>query len=96
MTTYRESSVPDGDRVPQETVTAFIRIARVKELSGFSKSTLLRWIKAGKFPAPVIKESSTVLWDLSECQRWRVEQFKKRDERLKSEGGTEKRPPEVV
>lgn len=67
---------------------AFIRISRVKEISGLSKSTLLRWIKAGKFPAPVVQEKNksggiaVCLWDLGECHAWRAAQFRARDERM--------------
>lgn len=66
---------PDVDPV------SFVRIPRVKEISGLSKSTLRRWVKAGRFPRPVIEEGNTVMWDLAEVMRWRAEQFKKREER---------------
>lgn len=78
----------------QEQVTAFIRIARVKEISGFSKDTLMRWIKAGKFPRAVVQEKNkagpkqeagarvvTCLWDLAEVMEWRRLQFAKREQR---------------
>ena len=66
-------------------IVAFIRIARVKEISGLSKSTMQRWIKAGKFPRPVIQDGNSVLWDLAEVMNWRAAQF---DERAKREGGS--------
>lgn len=66
---------------PHEQVTAFCRIAKVREISSFSKSTLLRWIKAKKFPAPVIQEGNSTLWDLAEVLQWRNEQFQKRAKR---------------
>lgn len=64
---------------------AFVRIARVKEISGLSKSTLWRWIKIGKFPNPVIREGNTVMWDLGEVMLWRARQFEKRIARMEQE-----------
>lgn len=66
---------------PQQPETAFIGIARVKEISGFSKSSLLRRIKAGEFPRPVIEEGNCKRWDLAEVMSWRADLFRKRDER---------------
>lgn len=77
-----------AERKAQEPVTAFVRIARVREISGFSKSTLWRWIKAGKFPRPVIEEGNSVLWDLGEIETWRGEQFAKRERRIAAEAQT--------
>lgn len=57
---------------------AFIGIARAVQISGLSKRTLLRWIKAGKFPRPVIAEGNCVRYDLAEVLAWRAEQFRKR------------------
>ena len=61
---------------------SFIGIRRVVEISGFSKATILRKIKAGAFPRAVIAERNTTRWDLAEVMRWRAEQFRKREERL--------------
>lgn len=79
-------AAPGQQQDKAEKVTSFIRVARVKEISGLSKSTLWRWIEGdpangvpgGRFPAPVIREGNTVLWDLAEVMAWRAEQFKKR------------------
>lgn len=73
---------------------AFIRISRVREIAGLSDDTLARWIKQGKFPAPVVEEKNRAgkkltagekttlrLWCLSEVMEWRRQQFAKRDER---------------
>lgn len=74
---------PAAERnAPCEEVTAFVAIARVKEISGLSKSTILRRIKAGTFPAPVISEGNCVRFDLAEVMAWRAAQFKARDERM--------------
>lgn len=66
-----------------EAATAFIGIARVKEISGLSKSTILRRIEKNEFPAATISEGNCTRWDLAEVLTWRAEQFRKRDERLK-------------
>jgi predicted DNA-binding transcriptional regulator AlpA len=65
----------DQDKIQPE---AFIGIRRVCEISGFSKATINRKIKAGQFPAPVIAEGNCTRWDLAEVMTWRAEQFKKR------------------
>jgi predicted DNA-binding transcriptional regulator AlpA len=59
----------------------FINIARVKEISGFSKSTILRRIDAGTFPRPVIADGNCRRWDLAEVLAWRAAQFEKRAQR---------------
>lgn len=64
---------------------AFIAIARLKEISGFSKSTILRKIKAGEMPRPVIESGNTRRWCLRECLSWREAQFRKRAERIAAE-----------
>ena len=66
------------------TDASFIGIRRVVEISGFSKATILRKIKAGTFPRAVIAEGNCTRWDLGEVMQWRSEQFTKREERLKS------------
>lgn len=77
------------ERKAPEQVTEFVRIGRVKSISGLSKSTLLRWQKCGRFPLPVIHEGNTVLYDLAEVMAWRQAQFVKRAERAKA-GGEQK------
>lgn len=71
-----------AERKASEEITAFIRIARVKEISGLSKSTILRWQRVGKFPLPVVSDKNTVLYDLAEVMNWRAAQFKAREERV--------------
>lgn len=61
---------------------AFVGIRRACELAGFSKSTIRRWIRAGRFPAPVIVEGNVVRFDLAEILAWRAAQFRAREERL--------------
>lgn len=78
-----------GDSV-LPTDASFIGIRRVIEISGFSKASILRKIKAGMFPRAVIAEGNCTRWDLAEVLQWRSEQFRKREERLKH--STEARP----
>jgi predicted DNA-binding transcriptional regulator AlpA len=75
----------DQEQSPQQ--LAFIRIAKVREISGLSKSTIWRWIEAtpSRFPSPVVREGNTVLWDLAEVIVWREAQFKKRNERIQAQ-----------
>ena len=65
----------------QADARAFIGIRKVCEIAGFSKATILRRIKAGTFPRPVIAQGNCVRFDLSEILAWRAEQFRKREER---------------
>ena len=71
-----------AERNAREPQTAFIRIARVKEISGLSKSTLWRWLEAGQFPRPVSEEGNSVLWDLAEVMAWRQAKCSERDQRI--------------
>jgi predicted DNA-binding transcriptional regulator AlpA len=76
----------------EASAAAFIPIAEVKRISGFSKSTILRMIKRRAFPEPVITEPVNCRrWDLAEVMAWRAEQFKKRELRR-----TESEQPEAM
>jgi predicted DNA-binding transcriptional regulator AlpA len=68
--------------IQQAEEAAFIGIQAVKRISGFSKSTLLRKIKAKKFPEPVIAEGNCTRWCLREVMAWRAAQFKAREQRM--------------
>lgn len=68
-----------------EAPQCFIKIARVEEITGLSKSTLQRWERAGKFVSPVVRDGNTVLYDLAEVLAWRALQFQKRAEREQQE-----------
>ncbi len=60
----------------------FIGIREAEEISGFSRSSIKRKIKAGDFPAPVIAVGLTVRGDYAEVMQWRDKQFAKRAVRL--------------
>jgi predicted DNA-binding transcriptional regulator AlpA len=72
-----------SSRQQDDFASRLLGIRRVVEISGFSKATILRKIKAGTFPRAVIAEGNCTRWDLAEVMQWRSEQFRKRDERLK-------------
>jgi predicted DNA-binding transcriptional regulator AlpA len=75
----------------QSAEAAFIGIARVRQLTGLSKSTIARRIAEKRFPLPVLQEKDCdgrvylTRWDLGEILEWRRQQFAKRDERLNAD-----------
>ena len=62
-------------RDPGDGLDSFVRLRRVLQITDSSKSTVWRWIKAGKFPRPCYSEGNTVLWSLSELRRWQQEKM---------------------
>lgn len=70
-------SVADVQRAPD----AFIGIRQVSEMLGFSKSTILRKVKARELPAAVIEEGNTKRWSRNECQEYQQARIRERDER---------------
>ena len=62
----------------------FIGIKATCEIAGFSKSTILRKIAAGTFPAPAIRNRNVVRFDAAQVFQWRDEILRQRDERLKA------------
>jgi len=67
-------------------IQSFIPVRRVCEIAGFSKSTILRKIDAGLFPAPVIQEGNVTRWDLAEVLDWRQARIDARPERAPADG----------
>lgn len=61
-----------------ERPVAFISMRHVREIAGFSKTTITKKIRQGKFPAPVIHEGNCTRWDLAEVLEWRDKQFEDR------------------
>jgi len=76
------NEAPTGDQVARVQEVRFIGIREVCEIAGFSKSSILRKVRAGAFPRAVIAEGNTTRWDLAEVLQWRSEQFRKREQRL--------------
>lgn len=60
---------------------SFIGIKKVCEISGLSKSTVLRWAKAGKFPDAIIEAGNMKRWSLAECKAWQQDRVRERAER---------------
>jgi prophage regulatory protein len=47
-----------------------IRLPEVKGKIGCSRSTLLNWVKAAKFPAPVQLSARMIAWREEEVNEW--------------------------
>lgn len=65
-----------------QTAPRFVGIRAVKEFFDCSKSTVLRKVASGEWPAPTIAEKNFVRWDFAELMAVREAQFAKRAERL--------------
>ena len=61
------SDEPDG--------VIFLRLPKVKALTGLSKSSLYELIRANSFPAPVHLGARTVAWVASEVREWATERI---------------------
>ena len=53
----------------------FLRLPKVKSVTGLSKSSLYELIRANSFPAPVHLGARTVAWVASEVQQWAAERI---------------------
>jgi predicted DNA-binding transcriptional regulator AlpA len=64
-------------------IPKLIRRARVEELTGRKKSTILRLIKAGKFPAPIPKEQgeTSSYWLESAVIAWIEQRIQPREQK---------------
>jgi prophage regulatory protein len=58
---------------PDEVI--FLRLPKVKALTGLSKSSLYELIRANSFPAPVHLGARTVAWVASEVKEWATERI---------------------
>lgn len=50
----------------------FIRMPAVIAATGQSRSTILRGVKAGTFPAPIRIGPNAVAWDSGEVLKWQL------------------------
>ena len=57
--------------------TAFLRESQVLELLQISRSTLRRWVKADRFPAPHAPSPGVRVWDANEVQEWISRQLRR-------------------
>jgi prophage regulatory protein len=55
--------------------TIFLRLSRVKEITGLSKSCLYLLIREKSFPAPVRIGNRAVAWVRSEIRQWALERI---------------------
>ncbi len=55
--------------------TVFLRLSRVKEMTGLSKSCLYLLIREKSFPAPVRIGNRAVAWVRSEVRQWALERI---------------------
>jgi prophage regulatory protein len=62
------SSTESGDVI-------FLRLPKVKAVTGLSKSSLYELIRANSFPAPVHLGARTVAWVASEVKQWAAERI---------------------
>lgn len=53
----------------------FLRLPKVKAVTGLSKSSLYELIRAKNFPAPVHLGARTVAWVASEVKQWAAERI---------------------
>ncbi|MPV69211.1 helix-turn-helix transcriptional regulator [Burkholderia sp. BE17] len=51
-------------------VFKLLRLVGVLDTVGVKKTTLYRWIREGKFPAPVQLGSRSVGWRATDVQQW--------------------------
>ena len=49
---------------------SLLRMPKVTQLTGLSRSTIYRMVDRGEFPRPVPLTSRTVAWSSSEIDRW--------------------------
>jgi prophage regulatory protein len=55
--------------------TTLVRMPQVIGLTGLSRSTILRRVRAGTFPAPAQLGRRTVAWSTAEVQQWIAQQL---------------------
>jgi len=59
--THTHNDLPDA---------LFVREKQVLAMVPITDATLWRWVKAGKFPAPLKLGPGTTAWRLSDVKRW--------------------------
>lgn len=55
------------------------RLPKVRERVGASRSSIYRWIKAGRFPAPIRIGERASAWDARAIDRWIAARIANRD-----------------
>ena len=59
----------DNINIDQGNLEQFLAINTILELTGKSRPTIYRWVKAGDFPGPY-KIGGSSLWKISEYMAW--------------------------
>ncbi|MBY8291487.1 AlpA family phage regulatory protein [Vibrio fluvialis] len=54
----------------------YVRAKEIAKLLGVNQSTIWRWRKQNRFPAPTYAGPNTVLWSRSEIDEWIKSQHK--------------------
>jgi prophage regulatory protein len=57
-------------QVQEHRASRFLRLPEVKGKIGCSRSTLLNWVKAGTFPAPVKLSARMIAWRVEDVDQW--------------------------
>ncbi len=74
MRTLGRSEKDDNEEQPTSPVMRarmLIRLAEACELIGVSRSTVYKWVAAGRFPAPVRVSERAIRWRVDEIEAWR-------------------------
>ena len=69
----KTGSGKEASNDPDEVI--FLRLPKVKAVTGLSKSSLYELIRANSFPAPVRLGARTVAWVASEVKEWAAERI---------------------
>lgn len=56
--------------MPEQTPESFLRLPQVLARVPVSKSSLLAWVRAGKFPKPIKLGPMTTVWRASDVAVW--------------------------
>jgi prophage regulatory protein len=69
----KSGSDKEASNDPDEVI--FLRLPKVKAVTGLSKSSLYELIRANRFPAPVHLGARTVAWVAAEVKQWAAERI---------------------
>jgi predicted DNA-binding transcriptional regulator AlpA len=64
------------ENVVESGLPRFLGIRAVEVFTGWSKSSILRRVQKGVFPAPALREGNSVKWDYGSLLVWREEAMK--------------------
>lgn len=70
----------NNDKAAHDSGTGFYRLPEVLKLVPVKRSSLLRWVQLGQFPAPYRLGPRASAWSRREVQDWCEARMKARDE----------------